>query len=188
MSKYLDIKELGYNDNIIEVDDYIADAILEFNKKGYITYASCSGHSDIEFYTQCDPKEKKEKLVESGLIVFEEDDEMVYTLFPSISTYCYVKFNKGYNFVVVPNGFEYETANQAYNSYIEGIKVHPESKNDSIVFGDMITRRIDFMDENGKRRPKEIIEKEIIEVNNELLKWVKQLKPVNEIEETHKTK
>ena len=34
MSKYLDIEKLEYSNKIIEVDDDIADAILELNKKG----------------------------------------------------------------------------------------------------------------------------------------------------------
>ena len=186
MSKYLDIEKLEYSDKIIEIDDDIAEAILELNKKGYTTFSSCAGHSQIEFYPCYLPIDEKDKINPKTHIIFDESDTTVYSVLPSISTYCYIKFDKGYNFNSIPKGFEYETANQAYNSYLEWIERQPDAKNDSIVFGDSISRRIDFFDENDKRRPFEDIDKEIKEANKDLLDWVKQLEPINEKESTNK--
>lgn len=180
MSKYLDLEKLEYNDKIVEIDDDIAEAILELNRKGYKTYACCSGHSNIELYQNIAPLEEKEELIKSGHIVFYEDD-MVYTAYPSISTHCYIKFDDAYNFKNIPNGFIYETKEEAYNRHIEYLKKHPEYKeaDKDIVFGDSISRGIYFLDENDKRKSKEIIEKEIKEANEDLLKWVKELKTIN---------
>ena len=180
MSKFLDLEKLEYNDKIVEIDDDIAEAILELNRKGYKTYACCSGHSNIELYQNIAPIEEKEELIKSGHIVFYEDD-MVYTAYPSISTHCYVKFDGAYNFENIPNGFRYETKEEAYNKHIEYLDKHPEFKeiDKDIVFGDTISRGIYFLDENDKRKSKEIIEKEIKEANEDLLKWVKELKTIN---------
>lgn len=118
--------------------------------------------------------------MESGSIIYDEDD-VLYGVLPSSSTYCYVKFDRQYDFDIIPHGFEYESANKAYARYLEKIEKHPEYKNDNITFGDSISRRIDFMNENGKRKSKESIEVEIKQVNNVLLEWVKQLESVKSI-------
>lgn len=177
MSKYLDIEKLEYADKIIELDDEIAESILELNKKGYNTISSCSGHSNTEFYPFTAPLSDKERLVESGSIIYDESD-VLYGVLPSTSTYCYIKFDRHYDFDVIPHGFEYESANEAYARYLEKIEKHPEYKNDNITFGDLISRRIGFMDENGKRKSKESIEIEIKQANIVLLEWVKQLESV----------
>ena len=180
MSKFLDLEKLEYNDKIVEIDDDIAEAILELNRKGYKTYACCSGHSNIELYQYIAPLEEKEELIKSGHIVFYEDD-MVYTAYPSISTHCYVKFDGAYNFENIPNGFRYETKEEAFQVHMKYLDKHPELKgiDKNIVYGDSVSRSIYFLDENDKRKSKEIIEKEIKEANEDLLKWVKELKTIN---------
>lgn len=180
MSRYLDIEKLEYIDKIIEIDDEIADSIIELNKKGYNTIASCSGHSNIEFYPFTAPLSDKEELIKSGSIIYDESD-VLYGISPSISTYCYVKFDRQYDFNTIPYGFEYESANDAYRAYLESVEKHPEYKNDNITFGDAISRRISFIDENGKRKPKETVEREIKMANNLLLEWAKGLEIIKSI-------
>lgn len=178
MSKYLDIEKLTYNENIVEVDDDIAETILELNKKGYATCASCSGHSNIEFYPCYVPKEEKEKIVNSNLIIFDEAD-IIYSVLPSISTHCYVKFNGTYNFENLPDLFKYESAETSYIEYLKNCEKNPNLKKENMVYGDSITRRIDFLDSNGKRKPFDVIEKEIKEANKSLLIWAKSLEPIS---------
>ena len=173
MSKYLDVEKLEYNDKIVEIDDDISDTILELNKKGYKTYACCSGHSKVEFYECTVPLTDKEKILKDGYAIIEESD-MIYAAFPNISTYCYIKFDNSYNFESIPDGFKYETKEEAYNEY----KKYKEQKNIDITFGDSISRLINFFDEDGNRKEKEIIEKEIKEVNKILLNWSKNLKAI----------
>ena len=163
MTKYLDINKLEYLNNVIELDDLIADSILELNKKGYKTSASCSGHSNIELYQFNAPLKEKQNIINMGYTIFEESD-LIYSAFPSVSTYCYIKFDKEYKFKKIPNDFVAELNNKLINSI----------KNDYISL-DYIAKRINFFDENENRKAKDQIDKEIIDTNNILLEWVNSL-------------
>lgn len=178
MAKYLDLEKMEYVDSIVEVDDDIAETILELNKKGYITLACCSGHSKVEFYPYDIPLDKKEETLERKDLIYEESDR-IYCVGPTISTYTYIKFKKGYNFDNIPESFNYHTVLESFNDYQKMIQEHPERINENIVFGDTIGRMIMLIDDNGKYRPTEEVEKEIEEANKVLLDWSKELEPVN---------
>lgn len=178
MTKYLDINKLEYNSDIVEVDDLIADTILELNKKGYITHACCSGHSKVELYPYELPLDKKEQALKENYVIYEEDD-MIHCCMPNITTYTYVMFAKGYNFEKVPEGFLYETAEEQYNRHLKWKEEDPNYQNDNAIFGDHVGKMIMLMDENGKRRPTEEVDREIMDANKILLEWSKKLEPVN---------
>ncbi len=178
MAKYLDLEKLEYNDKIVEIDDAIADTILILNKKGYKTYACCSGHSDIKFYPYETLLDRKEEVLKTHDFIYEEKDKL-YCVTQSSSTYCYIKFDKHYDFDILPNGFEYETADELYEQHQKNLKEDPDLPTD-IVFGDIIGKTIYLWDYDKKEyiRPSSIIDKEIQESNEELLKWAKELKPL----------
>ena len=152
MNKYIDLKKLEYNDDIIEVDSEIADTILELNKKGYITKACCSGHSKIEFYPYEKELDKKEELLKSGNLIYDESDKL-YCVLPSITTTIYILFSKKYNFDKIPNGFTYNIENQTIS---KTINLYDFSKNTYI-------------------RPNDGIISDLKKSNEELLNWAKKL-------------
>ena len=152
MSKYLDLEKLEYNDKVVEIDDDIADTILELNKKGYKTCSCCSGHSKIEFYPFEVPLCKKEEVLKSHDLIYEENDKL-YCVQLSANTYIYIKFNQYYDFKNIPNGFEYDR-----KSAVIGKKIY-----------------LWDYDNECYIRPSSIIEKEIKKSNKELFDWAKEL-------------
>lgn len=179
MSKFLDLEKLEYNDKIVEIDDDIAEAILELNRKGYKTYACCSGHSNIEFYPFEAPLDKKEKILESHDLIYDETDKL-YCVMTSSNTQIYIKFDGHYDFESLPEGFDYYTVDDQYKKYQQELKENPDAVN-NYVFGDVISKIVNLWDYENEHyiTPRSIIEEEIKKADEDLLKWVKELKPIN---------
>lgn len=179
MTKYLNLDKLEYQNNIVEIDDLIAETILELNKKGYNTIFSCSGHSDKRVYSSSAPIEYKDDVINEGYAIYGEDDKNVYYSMLNPRTITYVKFDGPYDFESIPEGFEYETAEEAYKEFQILTDTNAIRGADDIVFGDCIRKNINLIDENGKMRTNEEVDKEIEAANKVLLEWSKSLKPVN---------
>ena len=97
-----------YNENeYFEVDEYIALAIVELNKKGYKTAFCCCGHifNDLNELTMYPGS--------SGTIngVFMEvpvnSEPKVFDFIQS-NEECYIVFASSYHFPHLPDGFEYK--------------------------------------------------------------------------------
>lgn len=136
-------------------DKEIAEAISLLNKKGYVTYASCSGHYKIEFYEWFDEDiNKLDEYKNNPRIIIKNIKENSFDYWSEVDkTGIYVLFKKQYNFKNLPENF------------IETIS------NDRTC----ISSLIEYYDEFGKRKRKDIVEKEIQEKCNILKKWVEQL-------------
>ena len=179
MTKYLDLNKLEYSDSIVEIDDLIAETVLELNKKGYITYACCSGHSDQRTYSSYAQIKKKDEVIKEGYAIYGEDASNVYYTVLKNGFNTYIKFDGPYNFETIPEGFTYETAEEAYKKLQILIETDAISESEGIVCGDSISREIKLIDSNGKMRTDEEVNKEIDEANKILLEWSKSLEPIN---------
>lgn len=152
MSKYIDSNNYEINNNCFEVDDLIADSISLLNQKGYKTLFSCSGHvRNPDLYAKY--KYRKGEFKPNELFeyyVINENDEYIETLEPYSFTSCYVMFDKQYEFKILPKGF--------------------------VLYPNNIIDRVIYFYENGTKRKTVDIQKEIENVNQILLNWVKELK------------
>ena len=94
-------------------DKEIAPAISLLNKKGYETYASCSGHYKIEFYEWFDEDiNKLEELKNNPRIIIKNIKEKSFDYWSEVDkTQVYVLFKKQYSFNNLPEGFIEETTN-----------------------------------------------------------------------------
>ena len=136
-------------------DKEIAPAISLLNKKGYVTYASCSGHYKIEFYEWFDEDiNKLEEFKNNPRIIIKNIKENSFDFWSEVDkTQVYVLFKKQYHFNTLPEGFIEEISNNRTS----------------------ISSRIEFYNELGKRKTRDIVEKEIKEKCNILKNWVEQL-------------
>ena len=142
-----------HNDVFI-CDKEIAEAISLLNKKGYITYASCSGHYKIEFYEWFDEDiNKLEEFKNNPRIIIRKIKEKSFDYWSEVDkTQTYILFKKQYHFTNLPEGFIEETSDDRTS----------------------ISCPIYFYDKSGKKK-RDIVEKEIKEKCNILKKWVEQL-------------
>lgn len=162
--KFMDSKsyEIIPDEDIIEVDPGIAEAISLLNKKGYLTVACCSGHAFNDSYDKriCDltlfPEEKIKEIYPEYYIV-DKNEKQIVLITPKIATRIYILFIKDYHFEVLPFGFLKE----------------PMLDDDRLSIGKVISYY-----ENDKRRNPNDVQKEIDEYNNLLLEWVRKL-PIN---------
>lgn len=107
-----------YDENdYFEVDEYIALAIAELNKKGYTTAFCCCGHifNDLTELTMYPGS--------SGTIngVFMEvpvNSEPKVFDFTQSNEECYIVFASSYHFPLLPDGFEYKE-DEFKRTYIE---------------------------------------------------------------------
>ncbi len=154
----------------IHCDKEIADVIIELNKKGYETIASCAGHNRSGsvgryFIPEKDYDEWIETFGEHPSIVRVEkyDDEHFVCLSKETMTTTYVAFEENYEFESLPEGFE-------------------QSELDS---GITLNRKIYYYEDEEeetwqKMKTQKQIDSEIKDAQARLLAWAKNLKPVNE--------
>lgn len=140
-------------------DKTIAPVISILNKRGYKTYASCSGHYRIEFYEYCN-----EDIC--NLKEFQKDDRIIIKKIKDTSfdywqeidkTRIYILFTNEYLFDNLPAGFNISTNNglDYSRTYIECI--------------------INYYDENNEHKKMSDVLKEIDSKCELLKEWATQL-------------
>lgn len=157
--KYIDTNTFEIIDNIIEVDEDIAETISILNKKGYYTMFCCSGHlKDPRLYEMYHRKNDIEyDDIDFGYIV-NKDENSFEVLMPYTFTSVYIMFKENYNFNFLPNGFYIVDESDVNNYTIEKI--------------------IEYYND-GIRKSWSEINKEIKDINNNLLEWAKELPNLN---------
>lgn len=137
-------------------DKHLATVIAELNKKGYETYASCSGHYKSEFYEWFDEDiSNLEECKNDSKIIITEIRQNSFDYISIIDkTVTYILFTKKYEFDKIPEQFEiyeFDDDRTCIESYIN------------------------YYDENNKRKKRGIVEKEIEQRCNLLKEWVNNL-------------
>ena len=139
-------------------DKLIAPAVALLNKKGYKTFASCSGHYKIEFYEYLneDIKNLEEYQKYDDVIIKKvRDNSFDYWLEVS-KTENYILFAKEYKFDTLPERFKVEYDPRTY-----------------------IWSEISFYDENDEHRKRSDIQNEIEDKCNRLKEWAECLPNIN---------
>ena len=152
--------EMISHPNFFPCDKKIAPAVAKLNKLGYHTTASCEGHDTDEYYEQTNVDLDFLKRVQKDpLFIIKEirDDGFDY-LSPNQMTSIYISFKEVYSFPNLPEAFELE---QKDNSGFQKCVC--------------IRHVINFFEEDGKKKSKEIIENEIEKYCNILDKWASNL-------------
>ena len=154
----------------IHCDREIAEVIMELNKKGYKTIASCAGHNRSGsvgryFIPEKDYDEWIETFGEHPSIVRVEkyDDEHFVCLSKETMTTTYVAFEENYEFESLPEGFK-------------------KTELDSGITLNCKTYYYEDDEEETwqKMKTQKQIDSEIKDAQARLLAWAKDLKPVNE--------
>ena len=139
-------------------DKLIAPAVALLNKKGYKTFASCSGHYKIEFYEYLnqDIKNLEEYQKYDDVIIKKvRDNSFDYWLEVS-KTENYILFAKDYKFDTLPEEFKVEYDPRTH-----------------------IWSEISFYDENDEHRKRSDIQNEIEDKCNRLKEWAECLPNIN---------
>ncbi len=138
-------------------DKPIAPAVALLNKKGYKTFASCSGHYKVEFYEWFDEDlNYLEEVKSDKKAIIKKINENSFDYWTEVKhTHIYILFNEKYNFESLPTGFELNQSNDDSKTLIECV--------------------IDYYDENDERKKRNIVEKEIDEKCDILKKWADNL-------------
>lgn len=139
-------------------DKLIAPAVALLNKKGYKTFASCSGHYKIEFYEYLneDIKNLEEYQKYDDVIIKKvRDNSFDYWLEVS-KTENYILFAKEYKFNTLPEGFKVEYDPRTH-----------------------IWSEISFYDEKDEHRKRSDIQNEIEDKCNRLKEWAECLPNIN---------
>lgn len=149
--KYINKETFEIVDNVFEVDEDISQTISILNKKGYYTKYCCSGHAkDPKLYELYNVKNNDDfEFKDLGYIVNQEKSNYDIIM-PSIYTSVYIMFESNYNFDNLPEGFN---------------KVDNDNIDDYV-----ISKEICYY-KNGKRKDWNVIDKEIKDANDKLLKW-----------------
>ena len=149
--KYINKETFEIVDNVFEVDGDIAQVISILNKKGYHTKYCCSGHAkDSRLYELYNVKNNDDfEFKNLGYIVNQEKSNYDIIM-PSIYTSVYIMFESNYNFDNLPEGFN---------------KVDNDNVDDCV-----ISKEICYY-KDGKRKDWNVIDKEIKDANDKLLKW-----------------
>ena len=138
-------------------DKPIASVVAELNKKGYETFASCSGHYKNEFYEWFNEDiSELEELKNNDKVIIKEIREDSFDYWTIIDkTVTYILFNKHYDFDYLPDGFEYYVSDDDERTCIQS--------------------KVSYYDEYNNRKKRNVVEKEIENNCVKLLKWVKDL-------------
>ncbi len=144
-------------EELIYADKDIAETIAIFNKKGYKTRASCSGHPDIIYTQWADDIEKVDEYLYPIRIEYDKSIDKMFFYKMNEEIDIYVMFEDVYSFDNLPEGFNYEKR-ENYCIIRCTIKVHNENN--------------EFYDYETLR---DIIKN----YNIELLEWAKKIKNNN---------
>lgn len=149
------------NPDVFICDKMIASSVANLNKKGYKTYASCSGHYKIEFYEWFDEDiSKLEEYKNDDRIIIKKIKENSFDYWSEVdSTLIYILFIKKYNFDSLPAGFSY---------YIDDTG------------RTCIECQINYYDDNNTKKTRKNVEIEIDEKNKLLKDWVDNLPYIEE--------
>lgn len=157
--KYIDINTFEIVDNIIEVDEDIAETISILNKKGYYTKFCCSGHvKDSRLYEMYHRNNDIEYDDTNLGYMVNKDEDGFDILMPYTFTSVYVMFKENYNFNNLPSCF-YVVDEKVVNDYT-------------------IEKIIEYYNA-GIRKSMSEVYKEIKDTNNILLEWAKKLPDLN---------
>lgn len=149
MHKYIDSNTFEIVNDIFEVDDLMGETISILNKKGYHTLHCCSGHvKDPRLYEKYHMHKDELDGIYNYHIINEEDN-YVDVLIPYQNTLAYIMFDKRYDFNL-SKSFKWI--------------------DDKTIYSDSISYY-----EDNKKRSSNDIQKEIENVNNELLSWALSL-------------
>ena len=154
----------------IRCDKEIADVIMELNKKGYKTTASCAGHNksgSINKYT-LPLKDYEEWIKTFGnhklLVRTEEyDDKSFVCISKETTANIYIAFAHNYDFDEIPDGFEVSNFNDGTNLSCR-IYYYEDEKEETW----------------EKMKTQKQIDDEIENARANLLTWAKKIKPVYE--------
>lgn len=165
--------EIIPDENIIEVDDEIAEAISILNKKGYKTQYCCGGHIKNMFkYDKqiCDISLLDEEKIKQDFIEYfisNISDTKFSLISPIEFTSIYIKFDKDYNFEYLPAGF---TKSPAWDDNISDW-----SKENF----DTIEHKVPYYEKKIVRKVDDV-HNEIIKYNKLLVNWANKLPDINE--------
>lgn len=137
-------------------DKALAPTVALLNKKGYETFASCSGHYKSEFYEWFDEdiSNLEEYQKDKNIIITEIRENNFDYMSIVDKTLTYILFSKKYEFDSIPEIFEF------YKDEYDRT---------------CIQSWINYYDENNKRKKRSIVEKEIEQRCNILKEWVNKL-------------
>ncbi len=136
-------------------DKQIANAVAVLNKKGYKTFASCSGHYRVEFYEYFNEDlSKLEEMKKDDHIIIKNIREDSFDFWCEVDkTGIYILFDKIYKFDSLPYGFELEDCNNKTN----------------------ISYSMCYYDEKGNKRTRKDVEEEREKYCKILEKWANDL-------------
>lgn len=145
--------------DVFVCDKPIAPVIALLNKKGYKTFASCSGHYRIEFYEYFDEDISKLKEYQNDeRIIIKKIKDCTFDYWQEVDkTHIYILFDNNYEFDNLPEGFKL-TANNGLD--------YPRT---------CIECEISYYDENNQHRKMNSVLKEIDDKCEKLRQWANNL-------------
>ena len=145
--------------NVFICDKPIAPAISILNKKGYKTFASCSGHYRIEFYEYFDEDiNNLEEYQKDERIIIKKIKDKTFDYWEEVDrTLLYILFDDKYEFNNLPSEFKL---------LINDGRDYPRTS---------IECEISFYDENNQHRKMVSVLKEIDSKCEVLRQWAEEL-------------